>query len=278
MRWIAGHYLIDEQQCRITKLREDDQATRLENRAMKVLVYLLERRNQVVSKAELLEHVWGKSAISDNAVAIVIGELRKAFGDDKNNPQYIETIPKSGYRLVCPIEEVTTMSEGNTDNKAHKTGLTAIIISLAVLIMGLVYLHNPQDQSSKNNQPILIMVDVENATNMTQHQSLVSTLNDIIAIKISTIEGWQVQRWRNDVNDPLLWSNIEKQTASHTVRVFMVKLMLLNDQLKLSYALLDSNAGTLMTKGMLPITPSMSEQTVTMMVDELKAPLKISEQ
>ncbi len=276
MRWIAGHYLIDEQQCRITKLREDDQATRLENRTMKVLVYLLERRNQVVSKAELLEHVWGKTAISDNAVAIVIGELRKAFGDDKNNPQYIETIPKSGYRLVCPIEEVTTMSEGNTDNKAHKIGLAAIIISLAILIMGLVYLYNPQDQINENNQPILIMVDVENATNMTQHQNYVSTLNDLIALKISTFEGRQIQRWRNDVNDPLLWSNIEKQTASHTVRVLMTKLLLLNNQLELSFALLDSNAGTLMTKGMLPITPSTLEQTVTMMIDQLKAALESS--
>ena len=79
---------------------------KLERRAMEVLVMLAERAGQVVRKDELIEAVWGRLAVSDHSVAMVISQLRRALRDDARAPKYIETITKRGYRLIAPCEPV----------------------------------------------------------------------------------------------------------------------------------------------------------------------------
>lgn len=75
---------------------------KLERRAMETLVVLAARAGEVVKKEELIVAVWGRLAVSDHSVAMVISQLRKAFGDDARAPRYIETITKRGYRLIAP--------------------------------------------------------------------------------------------------------------------------------------------------------------------------------
>ncbi|WP_395644771.1 winged helix-turn-helix domain-containing protein [Terricaulis sp.] len=79
---------------------------KLERRAMAVLMQLADKPNQVISKDELIDRVWGGVAVSDHSVAIVISQLRRAFGDDRAAPTYIETIAKRGYRLIAAVDEV----------------------------------------------------------------------------------------------------------------------------------------------------------------------------
>lgn len=77
----------------------------LEPKAMRVLVYLLEHRGRVVPKDELIEKVWDGVEVTDNALTRVIGQLRKALGDEAKNSRYIETMPTIGYRFIGVIEE-----------------------------------------------------------------------------------------------------------------------------------------------------------------------------
>jgi DNA-binding winged helix-turn-helix (wHTH) protein/tetratricopeptide (TPR) repeat protein len=73
---------------------------------MDVLVYLAEQPGRVVTKEELLEHVWKDTFVADGALFRHISELRRLLGDDSRTPRIIETIPKRGYRLVAPVEPV----------------------------------------------------------------------------------------------------------------------------------------------------------------------------
>ena len=82
---------------------------RLEPKVMQVLVCLAEARD-VVSKETLMRTVWADTFVTDDVLTRSISELRKAFADDSKNPQYIQTIPKSGYRLVAPVEPVSTIT------------------------------------------------------------------------------------------------------------------------------------------------------------------------
>jgi len=70
-----------------------------------LLVYLLERRERVVTREELLSELWGGRSIAENSLAQCIIELRKILGDDARNPRFIQTIPKAGYRVVASVEE-----------------------------------------------------------------------------------------------------------------------------------------------------------------------------
>jgi DNA-binding winged helix-turn-helix (wHTH) protein len=80
---------------------------KLERRAMEALVFMCAHAGQVVKKDELIEAVWGRLAVSDHSVAMVISQLRRALGDDARAPTYIETITKRGYRLIASCEAVT---------------------------------------------------------------------------------------------------------------------------------------------------------------------------
>jgi DNA-binding winged helix-turn-helix (wHTH) protein/Tol biopolymer transport system component len=72
---------------------------------MALLCYFIERPNQVISIEEISENVWNSRYVTNTAIQRVIGLIRKALDDDKNNPEYIETIAKKGYRLIAQVEK-----------------------------------------------------------------------------------------------------------------------------------------------------------------------------
>jgi DNA-binding winged helix-turn-helix (wHTH) protein/TolB-like protein/Tfp pilus assembly protein PilF len=87
------------------ELRKGDATVRIEPKAMEVLVVLSEKVGQVVSRDQLLDSVWPGVVVGDAALTQVVIKLRKALADDPQEPRYIETIPKRGYRLLPQPEE-----------------------------------------------------------------------------------------------------------------------------------------------------------------------------
>lgn len=76
---------------------------RLEPRVMAVLVYLAARPGLVVSRRELEHSLWRGRIVTEDAVTNAVIKLRRALGDDARDPRFIETIPKTGYRLVAAV-------------------------------------------------------------------------------------------------------------------------------------------------------------------------------
>src|SRR5579872_2227602 len=89
----------------LNSLRCADRMVRVEPKVMQVLVCLADSAD-VVSKEKLMQTVWADTFVTDDVLTRSISELRKAFEDDRKNPRYIQTIPKGGYRLIAPVEEV----------------------------------------------------------------------------------------------------------------------------------------------------------------------------
>ena len=77
--YIFDDVCVDLQTCRVFK---SGRALRLEPKAMRVLTFLIEHRGRVIEKDELLDAVWKKAFVSENAMTRVIAQLRKALGDD----------------------------------------------------------------------------------------------------------------------------------------------------------------------------------------------------
>ncbi len=67
---------------------------------------LAERAQELVTKQELFDRVWGGMAVSDDALTSCIQELRGALGDDARRPRYIETRHRRGYRLMVPATAI----------------------------------------------------------------------------------------------------------------------------------------------------------------------------
>ena len=96
----VGDWLVEPQ---LNSISANGNTIRVEPKIMQVLVCLAERANQVVSKERLIQSVWTDAFVSDDVLTRSISELRRVFGDDPRESRFIQTIPKSGYRLIAPV-------------------------------------------------------------------------------------------------------------------------------------------------------------------------------
>src|ERR1700739_670545 len=76
----------------------------VEPKAFRVLLILLRNPQKLLPKEELLNAVWGDTAVSETSLARSIGLLRKLLGDEARTPRFIETVATVGYRWVCKVE------------------------------------------------------------------------------------------------------------------------------------------------------------------------------
>jgi DNA-binding winged helix-turn-helix (wHTH) protein len=82
------------------QLWRDDEVIALRPKTFAVLRYLLEHAEQLVMKDELLDAVWAGTVVSDTVLKSCIRELRTALDDDVQEPRFIATVHRRGYRFI----------------------------------------------------------------------------------------------------------------------------------------------------------------------------------
>ncbi len=123
---------------------------RLQDQPLKVLVALLEKPGEVVTREELKRRIWPEDSFGDfdHAVNVAVAKLRAGLGDSTDVPRFVETLPRRGYRFIFPV---TLLGEAESDAAsaaakaglklspkstwfrwAAVTGATALVIGLAV--------------------------------------------------------------------------------------------------------------------------------------------------
>ena len=118
---------------------QGEQVSRLEPRAMDVLVYLAKRQGQVVSREELEAMVWDRRIVTHDAMSAAINKLRKAFNDDPRHPRIIETVSKRGYRLIAPVTQAGSSSEQVAPVKTHMYRRQPVILLFFFLLLLTVF-------------------------------------------------------------------------------------------------------------------------------------------
>ena len=89
--------------CDTRELLRDGIVQKIERRSFDLIVYLLRQEGRVVSKDELLDHVWGNRFVSDSVIAQSIMKARKALGITSRDPGPIKTIHRVGYRFTGDV-------------------------------------------------------------------------------------------------------------------------------------------------------------------------------
>jgi DNA-binding winged helix-turn-helix (wHTH) protein len=72
------------------------------------LVVLVEEAGRLVQKDEFLSRIWPDTVVEEVGLAHNISQLRRVLGDGRDDPRFIQTVPKRGYRFVAPITIVPT--------------------------------------------------------------------------------------------------------------------------------------------------------------------------
>jgi len=104
------------------ELRRSGVRIRLQAQPFRVLVCLLEHPGAVVTREELQQRLWGTDTIVDfdHSLGTAINKLREALGDSAENPRFIETLARRGYRFLAPV----TITGGRVEEKAAPAGDT----------------------------------------------------------------------------------------------------------------------------------------------------------
>lgn len=99
-RFVVGDFIVEPQLNRITSPQG---MTVIEPKVMHVLMCLAETPGDVLTRDALIEQVWEGTVVTDYVVSRSISQLRKILGDSFKSPRYIETVSKTGYRLIAPV-------------------------------------------------------------------------------------------------------------------------------------------------------------------------------
>ena len=145
------------------RLSKNGATVQIEPKIMEVLLLLAENQLKVVRRETFLKRVWGDVNVIDHVLARAISELRRAFRDNPQNPRFIQTIPKIGYRLLTPVS-LETFDENNFEPRQFKptfvpppstaqavstnfpflfAGLITILVFLAMLAVFIISRHQP---------------------------------------------------------------------------------------------------------------------------------------
>jgi TolB-like protein/DNA-binding winged helix-turn-helix (wHTH) protein/tetratricopeptide (TPR) repeat protein len=93
------------------ELRRRGRRVRLERLAMDLLILLVDQRDQLVTRAEIVDRLWGRNVFLevDASVNTLIRKIRRALGDSVDHPKFIQTVQGKGYRFIAPVEIATTI-------------------------------------------------------------------------------------------------------------------------------------------------------------------------
>jgi eukaryotic-like serine/threonine-protein kinase len=89
---------------------------RLQDQPFRVLIWLLERSGEIITREELRQQLWpeGTFVDFDGSLNVILKKLRAALDDDSDNPRFIETVPRRGYRFIAPVTAELAASEPQT--------------------------------------------------------------------------------------------------------------------------------------------------------------------
>ena len=195
-------------------LEKNGHQVHLEPKIMDVLVCLARYQGEVVTRNMLLDEVWGKSIVTDDAITRCISELRTILGDTDRERTYIRTIPRRGYSLlvtVTPIQGSSWQNSGgaeNTTNNANsakvididkqadnsagrneKSGNRTLIYLgvVALLVVGLFTYSNHRPDSEVASTEITTAASTENETAIETDNSHVKVITSVAVLPFANL-------------------------------------------------------------------------------------------
>jgi DNA-binding winged helix-turn-helix (wHTH) protein/TolB-like protein len=172
------------------QLRKDGRPVSLERQPARVLAVLLARAGELVSREELRESVWGRETHVDfdRGLAYCLSQIRGALGDRSENPRFIQTFPKRGYKFIAPVTvEPPPSREANPANLSRPAE-TRVSRSYAMAVASLVLLLTAWFFVNRRPDPILIAVSVfDNETGVTAYDRPIAALSDLVVTNLANL-------------------------------------------------------------------------------------------
>lgn len=165
------------------ELRKNGRVIALEPQPAKALALLLSRAGEIVSRDELREAVWGLDTHVDfdRGIAYCLSQIRSALGDSGDNPRFVQTVPKYGFKFIAPVAAVAPA-------RAFNNWVTIpLVFALAAVSVGLVvatFLSPPEPGNI-----VYVAVSIfDNETGQAEYDRTVAGLSDLVVERLSKMD------------------------------------------------------------------------------------------
>jgi DNA-binding winged helix-turn-helix (wHTH) protein/TolB-like protein len=168
------------------ELRKSGRGVSLEPQPAKALGLLLARAGHVVSREEMRDAVWGQDTHVDfdRGLAYCISQVRTALGDSGENPRFVQTVPKRGFKFIAPISTEAPGSSGSAGSKSSNGWLPAVLSAGLIIVLAIGWAYS----RGRAGEPVVIAVSVfDNETGMPEHDRLVAGLSDIVVTRLTQL-------------------------------------------------------------------------------------------
>jgi TolB-like protein/DNA-binding winged helix-turn-helix (wHTH) protein/Flp pilus assembly protein TadD len=261
--FMLGDWTVDPARGRVSRGADEH---KIEPKAMTVLVCLAQQPGQVMSREVIEEKAWAGVVVGYDSLASAIIKLRKALGDDAKNPAYIETVPKRGYRLICPVNAVTA---DTSDTAAQTAGKTASLqetaasqraaippgyLALAVLLVAALFAgwyvftgesgNHPQATVSISGKPVIAVLPFKNLSADIQQDYFSDGITADLITDLSKLSGLSVIA-RDSVLE-FRNSDVDIRKVRQELRVHYVvegSIRKVGEQVRISARLIDADSG-----------------------------------
>jgi DNA-binding winged helix-turn-helix (wHTH) protein len=160
-------------------LQRSGQSVRIERIPMELLILLVERRGELLSRDEIVEKLWGKNVFldTDNAVNTAVRKIRQVLRDDPEQPRFLQTVSGKGYRFIAPVgepepperqyqgqESARGTAEAAAEARPGNHRLQVVAVAVAFLALGAsayFLLHRKPKLTDKDT---IVLADFSNTT------------------------------------------------------------------------------------------------------------------
>ncbi|HYN09959.1 MAG TPA: winged helix-turn-helix domain-containing protein [Vicinamibacterales bacterium] len=178
-----------EADLRAGELWRNGERIRVQDLPFRLLAALLERPGELVTRAELVQRLWGGETFVDFDAGLntAVAKLREALGDSAESPRVIETVPKRGYRLlvpVTPVADTTPLAQTAAVTQPRpRTSLTRRVAIAAGLVVVAAALGAYWRTSAGPTTRVAVVL-FDNETGRQEFDRLAQTLTDSVVLRL----------------------------------------------------------------------------------------------
>ena len=175
------------------ELRKGGRLVSLEPQPSKALALLLAKGGDVVSREDLRDAVWGQETHVDfdRGLAYCLSQIRAALGDSGENPRFVQTIPKRGYKFIAPVATETPQAESRKPTAGSPR--TFILAAAAFLVIAAAVSALFFWTLTSNNSVTVIAVSVfDNETGQPEYDRPVAGLSDLVVERLSKLDPMRI--------------------------------------------------------------------------------------